>query len=102
MREELGIPLVFSHKEVGQACKIKPMLADADVEGQDGGDPVLIEVRQEDSDEEIDDDDEFVKPDNLTAANFAGGQGDESKLISSHHVSTIVDNSISMEPDSLR
>jgi hypothetical protein len=51
LREELGIPLVFSHKEVGQACKIKPMLADADHE-DDGGDPVLIEVSQKDSDED--------------------------------------------------
>ena len=78
------------------------MLADADHE-DDGGDPVLIEVSQKDSDEDEQiDDDEFVKPDNLTAANFAGGQEDESKFISSHHVSTIIDNSISMEPDSIR
>jgi hypothetical protein len=32
----------------------------------------MIEIKQQETDEEIDDDD-FAKPDNLTGTNFAGG-----------------------------
>lgn len=49
---------MFSHKE-NKAPKIKPMLAGSDNESQDSGDQVLIEINQEDTDEELDDD-EFV------------------------------------------
>lgn len=53
MRKELGLPLVFSHKEE-KSYKSKPVLIDHDVESNGSGAPVNVRIHCKDSDEEDD------------------------------------------------